>query len=78
MKKQILFIIVIVVLGITSCHNKSSYKTKHEQTALVAKDTLFDKNTMKKLIDSIQWFGQSSIKIIANNKVIYIDPYNVS
>jgi len=30
------------------------------------------------IAQNIQWFGQSAIKIVANNKVIYIDPYKLS
>ncbi len=35
------------------------------------------KMTPAKMVDNIHWFGQAAIKINAEDKVIYIDPYRI-
>ena len=32
---------------------------------------------LESFANNIQWFGQAAIKITTDNKIIYIDPYNI-
>ena len=35
------------------------------------------KSTPEKMLENIQWLGQAAIKITAEDKIIYIDPYRI-
>lgn len=36
------------------------------------------KEPIKSIVENIQWFGQAGVKIISDEKVIYIDPYDIT
>ena len=64
MKSNRLFAVTIMLFSLIT--------TKAQLT-----DNQSKQNNILAIAQNIEWFGQSAIKIVANNKVIYIDPYNL-
>lgn len=87
MKKfvSILVMIVIVIIGFNNVSasprnvNLNLMTTGIKNMSVMEKPILTRENDpIQKMVENIQWYGQSSVRIESSGKFIYIDPYLVT
>ena len=92
LKKHLIILICIIIVYPAYSLNKAGFpavfplKYKESKTMKSDKNTLSDqqdnpaalKEPLKSLVESIHWYGQSSIRIPLKDKFIYIDPFQLT
>lgn len=88
--KKYVSVFVFIIIGIIGCNHVSAFtrngdgslklitSEKINLTVMEAPILTIENDPIQKMVESIQWYGQSSVRIQTSGKFIYIDPYMVT